>query len=213
MVWAPYWEMIGRWWSWHLTLMHSLLRHYVPFSCLCSINKHKTYCCIVIWHSVLSRMCIFFSFIPFPLFSFCLLFVCFVEEKTIKQSFIWEKEVSTHIFLRTSMTWTTVCMEWHLFNLGYTWVYILFDINTLCRKNLYVDRFMLWFTALQASHPGSQEGASCANAAMVVLFPQPGGPNRTMGLVLDWTTVSFTSAKKVCLKVQPFHLRGKGKSH
>lgn len=32
------------------------------------------------------------------------------------------------------MTWTTVCMEWHLFHLVYTWVYIIFDINTLCWK-------------------------------------------------------------------------------
>lgn len=69
----------------------------------------------------------------------------------------------------------------------------------------------MWSSALPASHPGSQDGANCAIAAMVVLFPQPGGPSRRMGLVFDCSTAFFTAARKAFLKVQPFPLRDGGK--
>lgn len=82
------------------------------------------------------------------------------------------------------------------------------NLNTTNQNTLLAPRD----PALPASHPGSQVGASCATAAMVVLFPQPGGPSRRMGLVFDCSSAFFTSARKACLKVQPFPLRDGGKS-
>lgn len=110
---------------------------------------------------------------------------------------------------------------WWLISLIYIMLSIIckLEFQKSVSANLYAEHHKpkyftgtTWSSVLPASHPGSQDGASCATAAMVVLFPQPGGPSRRMGLVFDCSTAFFTSARKACLKVQPSPLRDGGKS-